>query len=456
MEKIFKVERITLLFSSFFLIVLIGLSQFSYPAVDDYNYAIKAFERGFWNSQVTEYIRWNGRYIATAILSFNPLTWGWFSGYQLIPTFLLTCLFGGLYFFLSTFAPAFSPKKKVSLIIIFLFLYWMRHFAIAQNLYWMSGSITHTLPLSLILITYSLLYKIYAQRFNLWSYFIAIFLTILIIGFNETIMLGHCFLLFMMSVYQFVNFKKIPKSMIFLLLVAGACFFFVLLAPGNSIRAARFEKSHLIFRTISNSLTYTIIYSIKFLSPAYILLFLYFRKQIKEVLSQFKIAKYNPNNFKIVCFTCFGLLYVSIAPSLWGMGRRPNDRTLNMVMFIYEVLFPILAYQIYQKYHHKLKKIPLTFDKIPKNGFIILLMGSFLFFNTFNIAYDLIYKIPGYQKVMKARFKLVNGPIKDNLKIEYVPAERTPSTVVFKDIDDQPSTFRKYFGLTNMILYKND
>lgn len=45
------------------------LSFFNHPSRDDFCYANKVLEQGFWNSQINWYNNWTGRYFSTGILS---------------------------------------------------------------------------------------------------------------------------------------------------------------------------------------------------------------------------------------------------------------------------------------------------------------------------------------------------------------------------------------------------
>ena len=48
MEKIYKLETIVFYGCLIFLVILCALGFIAYPAVDDYEYALKSIEKGFW------------------------------------------------------------------------------------------------------------------------------------------------------------------------------------------------------------------------------------------------------------------------------------------------------------------------------------------------------------------------------------------------------------------------
>ena len=453
MEKIYKLETIVFYGCLIFLVVLCALGFIAYPAVDDYEYALKSIEKGFWNSQVYEYLNWNGRYLATAILSFNPLTWRWYFGYHLIPLCLIIGLVLSLAYFLRSLLNGFDQNKIYKISVVIISIYLMRHFSLDQNIYWMSGSITYTLPLILELIFFALLYKNLNQEKRVFRTIAMVILTILVIGLNETIMLAHCFLLFMTCVYCIYKDKKLPSDLIILLMISILSSLVVVLAPGNGVRASRFERSHDVLFTLSNSITYTIIYSIKFLSPFYIVLFVFFRKNIKQILQSFELGKTIKFNLWFVLLTSLGLLYVTMAPSLWGMGRRPNDRTLNMVMFLYQLVFPFLAWHIYHKFYEKFSWPRKFISTMNKKTFLYLFVVCFFFYNPFFIIQDGLTKYPRYLELMDQRFSKIFSSDKNSIvELDYLTEKEIPRTIMFKDIDEKFPKIKRYYNIPNATL----
>jgi len=109
-------------------------------------------------------------------------------------------------------------------------------------------------------------------------------------------------------------------------------------SPGNAIRAGYFEKSHDIVRTVSNALLYSFIDPFKFLTLPLVVYTILNFSRIRELIPE-SIQKYK----KELILVMLGLFFISFAPSLWGMGRRPNPRTMNIIFQNYLILFfPVL------------------------------------------------------------------------------------------------------------------
>jgi hypothetical protein len=92
----------------FFMGILISLvpyfilAFFSYPSTDDFAYATKVLDYGFWAGQIETYNTWSGRYFATLLLSFNPVAQKWIWGFPLLPIALLLGLWGSLWYALNS------------------------------------------------------------------------------------------------------------------------------------------------------------------------------------------------------------------------------------------------------------------------------------------------------------------------------------------------------------------
>lgn len=56
-----------------------------FPNSEDISLTVEAIEKGFLGSIIGLLTTYDGRYFTNALQAVNPLVWGWFMGYQLMP-----------------------------------------------------------------------------------------------------------------------------------------------------------------------------------------------------------------------------------------------------------------------------------------------------------------------------------------------------------------------------------
>ncbi len=76
------------------------ISAFVNPLYDDYSYSNGVLNSGFLNSQINLYHAWAGRYFSNILLSLNPIIWGNFIAYKIIPIIIILLTFVSLYSFI--------------------------------------------------------------------------------------------------------------------------------------------------------------------------------------------------------------------------------------------------------------------------------------------------------------------------------------------------------------------
>lgn len=310
---------------------------YCYPQADDISYAIKSIEHGFWPTQLSEYNEWNGRYFATAILTMSPLTWGKLWHYRLAPIGLITLLWLSLGVLLLSLKSRFQLLKLQpwpwATIIAALFAAGCPD--VAQAFYWFAASMTYTLPI----ILFNFCIAIYLKN-NLRNWFWRIgrwlFMAALIaamIGCDETIMVIFDYLIFGAVILNYRQTKKINFELAAIGIFALLCSYFVVMAPGNSIRGSYFEHRHDVIRTVGNLLQFTLQYPVQFLSVSLIVLVILTRDEILEHFSSGWLYA----NRKWVLLFWLGITTIACFPSSWAMGGQPNLRTRDLIYYFFLV-----------------------------------------------------------------------------------------------------------------------
>jgi hypothetical protein len=411
----FKKSQISVM--SIILVMYMMTSFFIYPQADDYWYAAKFFDMGFWTTQVQEYLTWNGRYVATALLSTSPLVWGSLTFYRLYPILLIILLWLSSSFMVRNVLREKLVKGEAFFIGLALtYLTIMAFPTVSQGIYWLASAYTYTL--SLVFLNFALGF-FWKKNKSAFDYFMTCILSILLIGCNETIMVLWLYVVGLTELLYFLKEKKIRTGTIIVLAVSLVAGIFVLVAPGNSIRAAHFEKSHQVFRTLGNSLLYSFIDPIKFITLPLLGFLLLNFKRVQELVY---FEEWKKHRWLLLAFW-MGIIFMSFAPSLWGMGRRPNSRTINVIVYFHLLgFFPIVCLF--------LKEIP---KKIPQHIGIVLLVTSL---NNFYLIKDFFGPLEAYQE----RWKVIVET--DGEKI--INEDQLPRSIYFGDMIRFKGNFRLF------------
>ena len=78
-------EGLLMVFSILIIAPYFILTYFNNPSIDDFSFAIKTLDLGYWQAQVSAYTIWNGRYFSSFVLSAHPMV---FESYLFFCSFL--------------------------------------------------------------------------------------------------------------------------------------------------------------------------------------------------------------------------------------------------------------------------------------------------------------------------------------------------------------------------------
>ncbi len=118
-----------------------------FPNAEDLSLSVEAIEKGFSGSIQGLLTEFDGRYFTNTLHALNPLVWGWFMGYQLMPVIGILLMVLSLWFLLSTLATGPDWRWKSLLMSL---TYLMVHLSVApslpHDLYWMMSSFVYMWP----------------------------------------------------------------------------------------------------------------------------------------------------------------------------------------------------------------------------------------------------------------------------------------------------------------------
>ncbi|MDZ7292976.1 MAG: DUF6056 family protein [candidate division KSB1 bacterium] len=322
------------------IIPLLILAFFAHPAVgDDYLYTTLARQNGFWETQKMMYFEWTGRFFATALLSINPLVFGWMFGYKLLPLLLIFLLLHSFYLFIKEITGSFlSVKTTLSLALALFFLYAFNMPSLSEGIYWMTGTFTYQLANIFTLYFFALLIRFYrTEKFykRLLLMVILVFLLIAIIGSNETIMLIFIALLGVVFGYRLYVTKKMDALLSSLFVIAILTFAVVILSPGNTERVVHFPHRLSLMGSILLSITGSGSMMVKWFIPTvlFTILFIPVGFQISNNLKNCQ------NHFTVHPLVSTGVLliivFLSFLPAAWSRGDLGPPRVQNIAYLFF-------------------------------------------------------------------------------------------------------------------------
>ena len=453
MEKnTYLLKRIFIIISILCVLFMIINAFFIYPSADDFSYYTGAKELGFGEFQKWHYMNWGGRYIPNALLgSFSFDGIGIWYYRTIAISIILGLFFSFIVFVKNVLTPLESVDKLYTSCVLFIG-YTLSLYSIAQQFYWMPGSITYTLSCILCLLVWSFFNK----TNNWYSFFPLLFGIFIINGSNEI-----SILMFNFSLILFIGFNVFMKRRINHFQYALVLFSFLfgaisLLAPGNSIRAEGVENSksliYSIPRTINRSaiLIFEHLYNILFVVIALLPILnknAYLRLNIHD--ERKKILALG-----ILIFP-FAVLLLGVFPSYWATGRIPPQRTINTISFFFMIAM-ISSLIIYYSNFEINKKI-IAFIKNKNIGVSLLLLALFFPPNYLKTSIkDLLSgKSYTFSQDIKKRINYIKSSPEENIQ---VPAIEIPSICAMELSENKDffynSTYAKYYNKKSIVIKK--
>ena len=220
-----------------------ALAFFAYPAADDFCYAAKARELGFFGAQQFWYQHWAGRYTLNLAYTAFSLSGDLFQLYRYPPILFFSMTWLGFGFLLAQISRGRLSRLSVftaSGVLTVVFIAGTP--SVAQTFYWPGGSFTYQLPNILLLFLLGLLIwqesSDITGRARLLIAGLAGLLVILLVGANEVSLLLTASVLLGGTVYAWRQQRASRGVWLVLLVIALAAAAVSLLAPGNQERYA--------------------------------------------------------------------------------------------------------------------------------------------------------------------------------------------------------------------------
>ena len=412
----YLLKRIFIIISLLCVLFMIVNAFFIYPSADDFSYYTSAKELGFGEFQKWHYMNWGGRYIPNAVLGSFSFDGAGIWYYRVIAISIILGLFFSFMVFVKNVLNPLKMADKLYTSCVLFIGYTLSLYSIAQQFYWMPGSITYTLSCIIWLLVWSFFHKT-----NNWYSFFPLLFAIFIIN------------VFMKRKINHFQYALILFSFLF-----GAI---SLLAPGNGIRSEGFENTksliYSIPRTINRSaiLIFEHLYNILFIAIALLPLL------DKNTHLKLNISDKRKKIFALGAFT----------------GKIPPQRAVNTISFFFMItmIFSLLFY--YSNF--EINKKFIAFIKNKNIGILLLLFALFFPPNYLKTSIkDLLSgKSYTFNQNMKERINYIKSSPEEDIQ---VPTIEIPSICAKELSEDKDhfynSAYAKYYNKKSIVIKKKN
>jgi len=438
------------------------LTFFANPSSDDFGFAVQSQNNDMLHLVKQTYLYWNGRYVSNIFIYLNPIAFGSFVGYKIIPLVMIILFSLSNYVLVSQLFNTNTKQNKliINLVLTLLFIHNMP--IISEGLYWFTGSVIYTLGLIIASLYISIFINIIREKRKGFHFILLSVLLFFVCGFNEVQTLLVVFFLMVLSAifyHKKLAGKRIVITQFFLSILFAAV---VIFSPGNEVRGLAYQNSH----NFSNSFIYSLLQVFRFSFlwitsiPLIAASFLYyqlnkeFRKESKLFQNSFYLTRWAS------LFLLFSVIFICVFPAYWATGILGQHRTLNVAYFFFLVLW-FINLTVWYNYYQKKLRFGLTAN-IKTTLALFLLVGLLFTNNGFNSLSDIFYgTAERYNQQLSTRFydlKNINNDEKKDIVLEKLSAY--PKCLFVSDITENSNDWRNqgynlYFNLDNKIIIQN-
>ncbi len=423
---------------------LLCLSFYNHPsAADDYCFADTAVRYGFWPAQGYYYNGWTGRYFSNMLVHANPLVWGWYDGFRLIPALAVTALISSLFTLVSELLRGESFKTRLVSTSLLFFLIVLALQSVVEMFFWTAAIATYTVPTVLTIYLLAVMLRWYRQPTG-WNKRLTVvwagFLVFASIGSGETNLILLVLLLLTIAGYRLLFQRTFDPFLIFLVVVALASTWLLFRAPGNAIRMGGNPRSGELVVSLGASCGWLARSVGEWLIKTPILplsvLFWPMARRIARPDSPNARLFDLPAGLLTVVYV--GLLAATIFPSYYGIGLPPFARTMN-VLFVFFTLGWFFVLTVWAGHTERRNQLSSLAPLLRASSLPVLVLaglwlaGSIAFSTSLKQLYtDLLGgRAATYDREMSERHRLLQSPA-DTLRL--APISVYPPSLFVEDI----------------------
>jgi hypothetical protein len=413
------------------------------PAVDDFCYGAGAHERGVIQNVVIEYFTWGGRYSAAFLISaFAGADTLLFHYYYLVPLTILALNLLAVRHFLS------SVDLKTKTILLLFFVILMTTFRMRESLFWLSGGATYGVSCAIFLTLIAEEWRIFTGAVQLrWKRTLVLSIaSILLVSFNEAVMLAHVTLLFPLVVVAVATKNNRAVAWILAATIVGTLISG--LAPGNFLRAGLtpHNTNVLVAAWVSFKLL-----AIKYALPTLVSI-LMFRCLLWfcRVRRDFAFTR---NQAFAFCLFLLLALWASIFARAYALNELGPERARTIDFLLVNLIGFFVATQLYQRSRARSENQsrPVLAGLISCALVATIAGAVFAPQQTWRPLLDGMQESVRLRDLITARLNLAGSARGQALVVDAYIQDQKPITF-FNDIKEDPkqwenSCFAKYFDL---------
>lgn len=366
------------------LLPFLMLTLYNHPSMDDFTFALRDENGGFFEIQKESYSNWSGRYFGTAIARLNPMRFEGFNAYKVYSLFIiLLYLVSNIFLFYRLLRPFFNLRSIAAFTSLFIVIYLVQMPDIAQGMYWFMGYMAYFLADIGILFLLGILLKLNSTKglyTRLLLKAVALLLAVAIAGSNELSMLILNASLLLLLITQWQLYQKLSPFYTGLFLLALSLGLVVVLAPGNYVRMDGQVKSGNLLYSLTGAGLMTAYGFLKWSVIVLIASILYL------ITWAIPLANFTKNKaiFKVSMPLAL-LWYIATLLTMnfvfiWSTGFRAGSRVENVIYFFFVYGWFFLLQIAVNKYEH------LIMQHIPvRKGIFAFIVTTLFFLQTFNL-----------------------------------------------------------------------
>ncbi|KAB7732867.1 hypothetical protein F5984_02650 [Rudanella paleaurantiibacter] len=324
----------------FFLAVFVPLfilSFFNHPsAADDYCFADTAVREGFWQAQVYYYDWWTGRYFSNFLVHGNPLVWGWYDGFRLIPALSILGLLGSVFSLMSELLRGQRITTILLTTALLFFSMMVAQQSTVEAFFWTAAVASYTVPTALTFYLLAVMIRWYrlpaAGLIRPLTVVWASFLVFAIVGSGETNLILLVLLLLAIAGYRLLFQRTFDPFLAGLVLAALISSWLLFRAPGNAVRMGGNPHSGDFVASFLGSFGWLAqsVGTLLLKSPLIPLSLLFVPVALRLTRSGSPVRHLFQLPAWLVSIAYVGLLAAMIFPSYYGIGLPPAFRTMNV------------------------------------------------------------------------------------------------------------------------------
>jgi len=386
------------------------------------------------DAAIHSYQMWSGRYLANFINLLNPIAFGSFQAYQVVPIFLLYGLIAAISYFIFQILRGsdLSTYHKLTIGMALSLIYIHNVPDIAQAFYWYTGAITYQLGniFAFILMGNTVRILRDEQEHHGLKHFMNFVLIVLMIGCNEVVMLLACLALCATSFILIKQKHRSRNHLIAYTIVALICACVVIFAPGNAKREALFTDNHQLFYSLGMTILQTARFSFEWLAstPLIVASILFIPLSLRLSKSISFIGKSSAKHAIVAGIVLVLIPAICIFPPYWATGILGQHRSVN-VGYLFFLIAWFANISIWTHRFTLAQEIHFT-GWIRNCLMVFFVLGISFTGNGLNVLVDLISgQAQQYDRELSYRYRTLEE------------AKRTQaSTVILSPLNVQPKT----------------